>query len=97
MEGQNILYGNVDDLMNVRGLVEARDKVRAEIDSLNNENIVSITQQEIADRFNISRPKVNRMIADLTENGYLKRTNRGRIVTEKAYEHLGISHQGSLF
>lgn len=42
-------------------------------DSLNNENIVSITQQEIADRFNISRPKVNRMIADLTENGYLKR------------------------
>lgn len=37
MEGQNILYGNVDDLMNVRGLVEARDKVRAEIDSLNNE------------------------------------------------------------
>ena len=42
-------------------------------DSLNNENIVSITQQEIADKFNISRPKVNRMIADLTENGYLKR------------------------
>ena len=27
----------------------------------------------------------------------LKRTNRGRIVTEKAYEHLGIPHQGSLF
>ena len=33
----------------------------------------------------------------LLQNGYLKRTNRGRIVTEKAYEHLGISHQGSLF
>ena len=42
-------------------------------DSLNNENIVSITQQEIADKFGVSRPKVNRMIADLTENGYLKR------------------------
>ena len=37
MEGQNILYGNVDDLMNVRGLIEARDKVRGEIESLNNE------------------------------------------------------------
>ena len=33
----------------------------------------------------------------LLQNGYLKRTNRGRIVTEKAYEHLGISNQGSLF
>ena len=33
----------------------------------------------------------------LLQNGYLKRTNRGRIVTDKAYEHLGISHQGSLF
>ena len=33
----------------------------------------------------------------LLQNGYLKRTNRGRIVTEKAYEHLGIAHQGSLF
>ena len=37
MEGQNILYGNEDDLMNVRGLVQARDKVRDEIVSLNNE------------------------------------------------------------
>lgn len=37
MEGQNILYGNVNDLENVRGLVEARDKVRNEIASLNSE------------------------------------------------------------
>ena len=37
MEGQNILYGNHEDLMNIRGLVEARDKVRDEITSLNNE------------------------------------------------------------
>ena len=29
----------------------------------------------------------------LLQNGFLKRTNRGRIVTEKAYKHLGISHQ----
>jgi len=33
----------------------------------------------------------------LLQNGYLKRTNRGRVVTEKAYSHLGISHQGTLF
>lgn len=37
MEGQNILYGNVNDLENVRGLLEARDKVRNDIVSLNNE------------------------------------------------------------
>lgn len=27
----------------------------------------------------------------LLQNGFLKRTSRGRVVTEKAYEHLGIS------
>ena len=32
----------------------------------------------------------------LLQNGLLKRTNRGRVVTEKAYEHLGIK-QGGLF
>ena len=37
MEGQNILYGNDDDLINVRGLIEARDKVRGEITTLTNE------------------------------------------------------------
>ena len=35
MEGQNILYGNIEDLEHVRGLVEAREKVRTGIDSLN--------------------------------------------------------------
>ncbi len=33
----------------------------------------------------------------LLQNGFIKRTPRGRIVTEKAYEHLGINHQGGLF
>lgn len=33
----------------------------------------------------------------LLQNGFLKRTNRGRIATEKAYEHLGIKRQGTLF
>ena len=28
----------------------------------------------------------------LLQNGYLKRTNRGRIVTDKAYKHLGIEN-----
>lgn len=32
----------------------------------------------------------------LLQNGFLKRTNRGRVVTEKAYRHLGISHQDTL-
>ena len=33
----------------------------------------------------------------LLQHGYLKRTNRGRIVTEKAYKHLGIDFQKSIF
>ena len=32
----------------------------------------------------------------LLQNGFLRRTNRGRVVTEKAYKHLGIK-QGGLF
>ncbi len=28
----------------------------------------------------------------LLQNGFLKRTSRGRIVTDKAYEHLGLKH-----
>ncbi len=33
----------------------------------------------------------------LLQNGFLKRTSRGRIVTDKAYEHLKVNKQGSLF
>ena len=33
----------------------------------------------------------------LLQNGYIKRTARGRVVTSKAYEHLGISFQDKLF
>ena len=33
----------------------------------------------------------------LLQNGYLKRTNRGRVATEKAYEHLKISKMDTLF
>lgn len=33
----------------------------------------------------------------LLQNGFLKRTNRGRMATEKAYEHLGMKRQGTLF
>ncbi len=32
----------------------------------------------------------------LLQNGFLKRTSRGRIVTDKTYKHLKISHQDSL-
>ena len=33
----------------------------------------------------------------LLQNGFLKRTPRGRMVTEKSYAHLGIKHQEGLF
>ena len=32
----------------------------------------------------------------LLQNGLIKRTSRGRVVTDKAYEHLKISHQNRL-
>ena len=32
----------------------------------------------------------------LLQTGLLKRTSRGRVVTEKAYEHLKIPYQGKL-
>jgi len=32
----------------------------------------------------------------LLQNGFLKRTSRGRIVTDKAYEHLGIPNKANL-
>ena len=33
----------------------------------------------------------------LLQNGYLKRTPRGRVVTEKAYRHLNLNYQNSIF
>jgi Holliday junction DNA helicase RuvB len=33
----------------------------------------------------------------LIQIGFVNRTTRGRVVTEKAYEHLGIAHTGRLF
>ena len=33
----------------------------------------------------------------LLQNGLLKRTSRGRMVTEKAYAHLHITHQANMF
>ena len=33
----------------------------------------------------------------LLQNGFLKRTNRGRMVTEKSYEHLKKKHNDTLF
>ncbi|HCK87344.1 MAG TPA: Holliday junction branch migration DNA helicase RuvB, partial [Erysipelotrichaceae bacterium] len=33
----------------------------------------------------------------LIQIGFVNRTNRGRVVTEKAYEHLKIAHPHALF
>ncbi len=33
----------------------------------------------------------------LLQNGFIKRTARGRVVTKKAYEHLGVTFQDRLF
>ena len=33
----------------------------------------------------------------LIQNGYIKRTNRGRLATKKAYDHLKINREERLF
>ena len=33
----------------------------------------------------------------LLQNGFIKRTPRGRVATDKAYAHLGVKHQEGLF
>ena len=37
--------------------------------------------------------EMTHMTAFLLKNGFIQRTPRGRVVTEKAYSHLGISYQ----
>ena len=46
---------------------------------------VSITQQEIADKFNLSRATVNKIIGELKSEGYLEQdgTHIGRYVLSK--------------
>ena len=47
---------------------------------------VSITQQEIADKFNLSRATVNKIISELKNEGYLEQdgSHIGRYVLTKA-------------
>ena len=33
----------------------------------------------------------------LMQEGFIKRTQRGRVATDKAYKHLEMNKQGSLF
>ena len=54
------------------------------------ESIASVVGEEVSTIEDVYEPY-------LLQNGYLKRTNRGRVATEKAYEHLKISKIDSLF
>jgi Holliday junction DNA helicase RuvB len=54
------------------------------------ESIASAIGEEVTTILDVYEPY-------LLQIGFLKRTSRGRVVTEKAYEHLGMYHQGTLF
>ncbi len=54
------------------------------------ESIASVIGEEVTTIEDVYEPY-------LLQNGYLKRTPRGRVVTEKAYRHLNISYQDNLF
>ncbi len=70
MEGQNILYGNVEDLKQIRGIVEARGKVRDEIVFLNNEKIrlekdIKAEEKQLADNIeNTLRKRREQVVAN---------------------------------
>lgn len=49
-------------------------------------NVTRVTQSEIADSVDISRPTINKFISELKEDGFIKETNRylEYILTPKA-------------
>ncbi len=54
------------------------------------ESIASVIGEEVTTIEDVYEPY-------LLQNGYLKRTPRGRVVTEKAYRHLNINYQDNIF
>ena len=54
------------------------------------ESIASVIGEEVTTIEDVYEPY-------LLQTGLLKRTSRGRVVTEEGYKHLNISHQDSLF
>lgn len=58
--------------------------------SVNGFNIVKLSQQEIADILSLTKPKVNAIIAELKNNGYIEQqSNHGKyILTAKAISEL---------
>ena len=54
------------------------------------ESIASVIGEEVTTIEDVYEPF-------LLQKGYLKRTPRGRVVSELAYKHLGISYQDTLF
>lgn len=64
--------------------------------SVNGNQIIKLSQQEIAAILQISKVKVNGLIAELKEDGYLLQlTTRGKYaLTEKAVTELAVLQDG---
>ena len=55
-------------------------------DHKDSNNVARVTQSEIADSINTSRPTINKLITELKEDGFVKETNRylEYVLTSKA-------------
>lgn len=60
--------------------------------SVNDENVIKLSQQEIADILHFTKTKVNTIIGDLKNNGYIVQlSSRGKyILTDKANSEMSI-------
>lgn len=60
--------------------------------SVNGENVIKLSQQEIADILHFTKTKVNTIIGDLKNNGYIVQlSSRGKyILTDKANSEMSI-------
>lgn len=58
--------------------------------SVNDKSIVKLSQQEIADILGFTKTKVNNIVRDLKQNGYLMQLSpRGKyMLTDTAYEEI---------
>lgn len=85
---------------------------RLKVDELGLDNTDKQLLEAIINKFNGGPVGIESLAASISEEvttiedvyepyllklGFLKRTNRGRVVTEKAYEHLKIKTEGKLF
>ena len=72
-----------------------KERQDAILETLNNKGYISV--EELSKKLYVSLATIRRDLNELEKNGFLKRTSRGRMVTEKAYDYLKKNRQDTLF